>query len=250
MNDWFTDDRGVSETVGFVLVFALVAMVITVTFTGGISALESAQEAERDANVERAFDVLYDNTAELHHDGVPSRATEIKLAGGSLAYSDHTEIRLENEDETVAEIRSRPIVYAGHGDTTIVYEAGAVLRSDGGSSVMLNEPGFVFDETISVGLIDLSTAGRETVSGDVVVLLTAEQTSRTHEATIDEPEGLALVIESDRADAWKRYFETAASDVVDEGGVDRNGRTVTVEINENAVDRIDIVRTGIEVRFR
>ena len=51
-NDLFAglsaDDRGVSETIGFVLVFALITSTIAVTFTVGLGGLEDAQLAEPD----------------------------------------------------------------------------------------------------------------------------------------------------------------------------------------------------------
>ncbi|WP_434522063.1 DUF7289 family protein [Halorubrum sp. AS12] len=164
-------DRGVSETVGFVLVFALIATTIAVTFTVGLGGLEDAQLAERDNNVERAFDVLHDNFNDLSRDGAPSRATELRLGGGELAFADDSTYRIYNESNDSVEGSTTAIVYRGAGETEIRYEHGAVIRSDGGGSVMLQEPDVLFGETTLIGLVALGPRGTESVGGDRTVLV-------------------------------------------------------------------------------
>ncbi|TKX76356.1 hypothetical protein EXE53_32325, partial [Halorubrum sp. SD626R] len=85
-----SDDRGVSNVVGYVLVFSLVTVTIGTVFTVGLAGVEDRQEAARLANVERAFEVLDDNVRDIQRYDDPSRSTEIRMNGGRLAVADPT----------------------------------------------------------------------------------------------------------------------------------------------------------------
>lgn len=239
-------DRAVSDTVGFVLVFGLITTVIAVSVTGGIAGLEDAQHAERDANVERAFDVLHDNMQDIHQDGAPSRATEIRLAGGSLEGGEQSVITVnntgnENESET---IESETIRYTGQGDTEIVYEAGAVIRSDGEGSVMLNEPSWLFTEDgpTMISLVDTNIApgSTERISGDTTVLIHADKHSRESNDDLSGENGVTITIESPHTDAWEDYFEQ----YTDPGP---EGDSVSATID---TDRLYLIESGVEIRLQ
>ena len=80
------DERGVSDVVGFVLVFALVTATVGVVYTTGIQGLTGSRDVERVNNAERAFDVFANNVDDVIRRGAPSRATEVKLADADLHY--------------------------------------------------------------------------------------------------------------------------------------------------------------------
>lgn len=247
-------NRAVSDTIGFVLVFALITATIAVVFTVGISGVESAQEAERDTNVERAFDVFHDNMKDLHRDGVPSRATEIQLAGGSLHHGDHTRIEVNATGwNTSSVVFTRPIVYT-NGDTEITYEAGAVTRSDGDAHTMLVEPDLISEETMMLSLVDLGARG-SSVGGDTTVLVISNLQSR---GTVDRPrtvEGgdvITITIESPRAEAWERYYEDVEQENADtDVTLDADEETVTVEFTVDTAEeiRLYVSVSEIDVRF-
>ena len=83
-----TDTRGVSEIVGFILVFSLVLGTITLVYASGLSGLDDTRDAERITNAERAFDVLANNFQQMGRGEAPNRATEIKLAEAQLSVRD------------------------------------------------------------------------------------------------------------------------------------------------------------------
>lgn len=253
-----SDERAVSETVGFVLVFALITTTIAVVFTFGLAGLEDAQIAERDANVERAFDVLHDNLRDVSRDGVPSRATEIRIAGGELALAERTTIRITDAEGNATFVeRTRPIVYRGSGDTEIVYENGAVFRSSGDVAVPLNDPDLIVDggpeasdhRTVVYSLV--RTTGRpQAVGGDRTTLVVGSAVGRE----LVEPdrasgENVTLEIDSPRADGWQRYYErVAATD--DDVRLDPDGDgDVTVVFELEADDEFLVHQTTIGIEF-
>ncbi|WP_280586948.1 hypothetical protein [Halorubrum sp. Boch-26] len=215
------DDRGVSDVVGYILVFSLITITIGTVFAVGITGVEDRREAERVANVERAFDVLDDNLRDVQRYDDPSRATEIRLAGGTLSVSEETRVVLANtsdpdalDNRTLDQWSSRTIAYE-EGDTTIAYEAGALVRGDGDGSVMLSEPRFVAADgrtTLPVVAL-LRGGGEEGVTGDGTVQITVAEDSNADSETARfgaaSGETLYLWVETDHPDAWARYFERA-----------------------------------------
>lgn len=213
------DDRGVSNVVGYVLVFSLITVTIGAVFAVGITGVEDRREAERVANVERAFDVLDDNLRDVQRYGDPNRATEVRLAGGALSVSGETRVVLADTDETddvengtLAEWTSRTVTYR-EGDTTIAYDAGALVRGDGDGSVMLSEPRFVAAAgRTTVPIVALVRGdGDERVAGDGTVQITAvadsNDDSETRRFDAASGETLYLWVETDHPDAWARYFD-------------------------------------------
>lgn len=221
-----TDDRGVSEVIGFVLVFSLITMTIAIVFTVGLGGLQDAQRTEQVNNVERAFDVLDTNVEEIHRQEAPSRATEMRLSGGRLGFGAPTTVTVDVDDGTEATtIETRPLVYA-NGDTEIVYELGGIVRTDGAGSVILVDPGYVLNDDRSVVplLVTTKPSDQTAIGGHRTVLVhgSYQHAEILDPATTDQ---VTVRVESPRADAWERYFQRRA-DRQETGSVTRTGDAV------------------------
>lgn len=243
------DTRGVSEVLGFVLIFALITSMIAVVFTVGFAGLQSSQESEQVNNVERAFDVFDDNLKDLYQrdnfeDSEMSRATEIKLSGGSISFEESTEIRVEQGNFSTT-YRPLAVAYTDDSDTTIVYEGGAVIRSDGGASVMQIEPNFQLDHDRSVFTI-VNTRFRgdhESISSFGTILIVAEFRD-TSVVSLDDQEQVNVTVESPRAVAWNRYFEKQEFGTVKE--FDQQNETVTYSFTGTETT---VIETRLGVRL-
>ena len=242
------DDRGVSNVVGYVLVFSLVTVTIGVVFAVGITGVEDRQNAERVANVERAFDVFDDNLRDVQLYNDPSRSTEMRLSGGTLSLSETTRVELQNgSNGTVLEREFRSLTYTS-GETTIAYETGAWFRSDGGATIMRSEPRFVADAgRTTLPLVLLYPDGNPTVAGEGTVQVGAgglRSTTGSDYAADDGP--FHLRIESAYADAWQRYFERTDGFDVDE--TETTADTVVVTLEED--DVVYVPRIALDVGLR
>lgn len=238
-------DRGVSETVGFVLVFALITTTIAVTFTVGLGGLEDAQLAERDNNVERAFDVLHDNFNDLSRDGVPSRATELRLGGGELAFDGESEFRFGGPGISERFSQGGSLTYHGAGDTRIVYENGAVFRMNGDNGVMIKEPDLLVGDTIVYSLYGLR-GPTSSESGERTILVVGERTNR--DVPVDNRTAganVTLSINSTQASVWQRYY-----DGIDGVTTDTSGPAdLRVTFAGESHDRFVVHRTVTRVEF-
>lgn len=205
-------DRGVSEVLGFVLVFSLIVTTVGIVYVGGMSGLTDTRDTERINNAERAFDVLADNFQQLGRAEAPSRATEIRIAGGQLSTSRNYPLVTNRTDDPDGETKLNPvsIEYSTGGSKRIVYELGAVIRTSGeGAGVMLREPDLIFDEDRTV-LRYIEPRGSGQAIGGTTTVLVRAQTNTVE--TLDEGSGgqpvrIRLQTAEDRANIWKEYFE-------------------------------------------
>ncbi|ELZ36158.1 hypothetical protein C471_15152 [Halorubrum saccharovorum DSM 1137] len=247
------DERGVSNVVGYVLVFSLVTVTIGTVFAVGITGLEDRQEAARVANVERAFDVFDDNLRDVQRYGDPSRSTEIRLSGGTLSVAETTGVELRNaSDGVVRGFEFRALTYA-NGDTTIAYEGGAWFRSDGGSAVMRSEPRFVAaDGRTTLPIVRLYPLGPETVDRDGTVQVAVSRTSKPNlvqVATAGADDGpFDLRIESPYAEAWSRYFERTDGFSVNGTATDTANGTVVADLDHG--DEVFIADAAVNIRLQ
>lgn len=248
----FTDRRGVSETIGFVVIFALVVSTVGVVYTVGYAGLQDARDAERVNNAERAFDVLANNMADILLRGAPSRGTEIRLAEASIGAGPPTYINVSATNSSGSTISSgnysiEPIVYEAD-DTQIRYAAGAVTRIQRDGSVMLNEPPFVLDaEKFVVPIVQVSTDDN-TVAGSKTVLVRAERRIRQPIVTENQAfDTVTLTISTPAPEAWERYLTDAGMACGDP--VASSNELTKLECTLNNVERVHVVWYEIKVVY-
>lgn len=246
----FQDRRGVSETIGFVLVFSLIVLTVGVVLTAGYGSLQDARDAERVNNAERAFDVLADNLEDITYRGAPSRGTEIRLVEASLGtgpptYLNVTGLNGGNPVFTTGNYSTDPIVYASE-DTRIRYAAGGVARIQEAGSVMVVPPKFVLSGGHAViPLVQLSVEDT-TVAGSQTVLVRTER--RIREIVVSDDNGvetLQVNVSTPAPGAWSSYLRGQGLDCTKQGGTER-GKLVCTLSN---VERVKVVWFEIKVSF-
>lgn len=245
------DRRGVSETIGFVLVFSLIVLTVGVVLTAGLGSLQDARDAERVNNAERAFDVLADNLEDITHRGAPSRGTEIRLAEASLGTGPPTYLNVTGFNDTggqefsTGNYSTDPVVYEAE-NTRIRYEAGAVTRVQESGSLMVVPPEFVLSENHTViPLVQLSVEDT-TVGGSQTVLVRTERNIREVVVDNDETvETLRVNVSTPAPAAWSSYLRGQGLDCTEYGGSERG----KLECELSNVERVKIVWFEIGVSF-
>jgi hypothetical protein len=248
------DDRGVSDVVGYVLVFALVTATIASVFAVGITGLEERRDAERVENVERAFDVLDDNLRDVQRHGDPSRATELRLSGGELTLSSTTNVTIEQVDASGTRVgnhttRTVHAVTYTRGETTIGYDAGARFRTDGNTTLFRSTPRFVsLDGGTNRTVLPLVRTrpgdGPAAVDGDGTVQIATDAGEvKRFEFPEDAiaPHAIRIRIESPRADAWERYLAETDGFTVDSAETTGDVVVATIDRDEAVYLRVIVV---------
>lgn len=232
-------DRGVSETIGFVLIFALIVTTLGIVYTTGMAGLTDARDVERVNNAERAFDVLADNVETITQRNAPSRATEVKLADAGLGIEREEKIRVSVGDEEI-DTASGTLIYDPGTGSEVVYGGGAVVRGNQEGNVMPRQPPFVIrDDRMVIQLIELYGVETTAVSGDRTVLVRAEQTGEMHHSNSHVEEPVEISVETEYSHAWSNYLESV-------GGSCTVGETIVCEFD---IEELYLTRTDISVRF-
>lgn len=282
------DSRGVSDVIGYVLVFSLVVVIIGILFISGFAGIEDSRQAEQLRNAERAFDVLADNINDIHQQDAPSRATEVKLSESQLSLRDSSRavVSIEGAGTPQVSVPLTSIVYSPSvGASSVVYESGVVFRMDRGSGVMNDDAPYLFlDEggvrTAILPVLQTRSAGSTSVGGETTVLVRTERTARSvvesridaSSPTDDDGDGnggsgfeFTFKVETtpDRASIWLDYLESNIPASFDDNDVDGDGSAagdpacnLATVVNpddtvvcELAVDRLFVSVTRIDVTF-
>lgn len=252
-----TDERAVSEVVGFILVFSLVLGTISFVYVGGFGELQDTRDHEQMANAERAFDVLANNIQELGRGKAPSRATEIKLSDASLTLDERYLFNVTVDGSPYVS-GPRTMTYHGSGNSKVVYEHGAVFRQEPDGAVMIREPDFIVTENRTVLRHLELRGGSLNVGGSTTVLVRADATRP--ELLYPQP-GDEMAVSSStvkirlqtapgRTTAWKRYLESRdpvpSCTVEDDVPALDTHQTVVCDLN---TDSLAVSETTIDVAF-
>lgn len=228
-------DRGQAELIGFALVFSILIVSLMLITTTGFAGLHGAQEHQRTANVQPAFEVFDANVNEVRTRGAPSRATEFKLAEGSLQTVETMQIHIEgqNVSRTVA---IRALAYDSGTDTRLVYESGMLLRQDGDNAIARSTPAFHVDDEVTIfRFLDLQPREPRVVGGTATALV---WTAHADTEVIELPPGTTITIEveTDHPEVWHAYLnsttdETTSCSLVEETTIECQANRAYVVID-------------------
>ena len=220
------NEEGVSEAIGFIIMFALVMTGIGLITLYGYPMLMKEQTNANIRNMERNMIVIQNDMKSLSFKNVPYKETDIQVSGGALSAVDFTrfpqnKIDISNLNNPVS-FQTGKLRYATDlGDAVVVLENGAVLKryQSSSGSVMFAKPRWFLDndlvsgkKTLIINLIrikasDLSKIGICTVQMKVTQLPTFSR---------DEPYPSPRLItvsyskdindEDDFTYAWSQFF--------------------------------------------
>jgi flagellin-like protein len=234
-------DRGVSEVLGYVMLFTMVVALIGLVYGAGTAELQDRRAASRLDNAERAFGILESNVDDIVYRDATSRSTTVAAAGGQVGIGDPVTFNLTLVDDGVSYSASvRPVVYHG-ADADVVYVNGAVVRAQPGGSAMLREPPMVFEEGTVVPYIRTRPQGARNVGGDTTVRIRTAAASRSAYVQPDRPTGdyrARLNVTTPRTGVWRRYLttEAGASCTTTDGTVSCTFRTDRVAVSLVRID--------------
>jgi hypothetical protein len=213
------DSRGLSDVLGYIIVFSLVVTAVVLVTAGGLTALEDARDSEQVANAERAFDVIADNFASIYERNAPSRSSEIDLGESELFYGDNSTMTVLGDDQELLSRNVRPVEMRVVDDRSVIYEGGAVFRNDGGQVSMVRPPPFLLSESrVHLPVVRTTSPNIESAAGTTVLLrgvsggrdvVGASDAELSDIDGVSELAGLddiSIQVTSPRFEAWERYL--------------------------------------------
>lgn len=217
------EDRAVSDSLGFILVFAIIISTVGAVYIGGFQSLDDARQYERMNNAERAFEVFADNVEDITQRGAPSRATEIKLAEASMQSGPSREIRINVSPSGQPGGRNNswgyePLVYESQTDRSneMAYELGANFRSSTGGTTMSERPAWVIGEDrVIIPVVRTDHDGEGSITGSETILVRTQAAGSRDVWTANKTGStdVTINISTPRADAWRAYMKSQSPEV-------------------------------------
>lgn len=244
----WTDDRAVSEVLGYVITFSLVVTGASVLFIAGHGTVDDIRDSEQMNNGGRAMNALAENLNDLSASRGPKREGEIRLAGGTLTFDDSTTLRVTVDDGSTTvgptDVGTGRIFYRLN-DRYVWYEAGSVFRSNAGSAHMEREPGLrctASNAIVSSLSLELDSSSSDSIGRQGSVLIVGERmrSDLVYPDSTTDPTGqtdVTLEVTSENEDAWDRYLT--------ESGWSRTGPGTYDCETDDAVVRETVVRIDI-----
>lgn len=124
-------DRGLSDLVGFVVIFGIVLFAASLTLTVGQGQLDQLKENEQIRNAERGMELLGQQFDRIEAGQATVQTGQLQLAEGSLETTNRTRIVIEIQEDNGAD---RTYTLNGTGvqyqfeDQLIAYEGGGIFR--------------------------------------------------------------------------------------------------------------------------
>ena len=220
------DENGVSEVVGFILVFSIITLAIGIIYVVGYPAIEDSKDRTQLKNMEKNFIVLQSNIEMVAFGESPVRMMRMELGGGTIT------VRTTNDGEIFNDLVGT-VTYGMEERREIIYENGGIWsRYPSGGSVGVSDPRINLREDLNntrylvISIVKINSSTSSTGGKGIVTLTIENSDPTTPTPRIDRAGGTAWInITSDVAPAWKRYFERLNDTI---GGVNVVSSTSTM----------------------
>jgi hypothetical protein len=172
-------ERGLSDLIGFVLVFSIILLAVGSTLTLGQGNLSEVRDDEQSRNAARAMVLLSQQFDDIEAGSASVRTGRLNVDRGTLSVDDRTDIRIAVDGDSGATlldrtVPTRALTYELEG-STVAYESGAVVRRQAGSSrgVLRARPQFTCeDDRAYVSIVTITGDTGTSLSGGTVSVTT------------------------------------------------------------------------------
>ena len=199
--------RGVSEVVGYLLVFSIVVTIVSVIYASGMPMVERTKENSVLQSMETVFITLQSNIKKVALAQSPVRTMKLNLIKGSIS---------ANKIAGTITVNGQTIQFGNIeytlGARKMIYENGAVIESTPGGSIIVSDPPIFFtndSDNAHVFISVINASGTFSAGGGIAEMqIGPYNVSRdTHVYYNSFPvTSLNISVTSQYQDAWDRYL--------------------------------------------
>ena len=230
------DSKGVSEVYGYILVFMMIMIAVSMVYTQVYPEIKNQQESAVFEAMEDTFIVLQDVEKLVAYDVSPSRTVSLRVEEGVVSVSPDfgwTNVSVYNGTWNNHSFRYGAIRYEV-GTSSIILENGAVVECFGSGCIIVSKPNmFCVDNNVFLSMINAS--GKTSFSG--LRLVTLENNGSS--SMIYENADVWIKFDTPTKDAWVNYFSNSMCDIkfekVDDSTVKISGVNVTISYHNVSV---------------
>ncbi|SDG29423.1 hypothetical protein SAMN04488589_2618 [Methanolobus vulcani] len=236
-------NAAVSETLGYILLFAIVTLSMGVIYAIGYPALQTNMDANVFESAEQNFIVLQSNIERVAFDQTPVKMLKFKLQSSSISVSNHSSISVAYDGNPMEKYPTGEIVFS-RDDKMISYEMGGVFKKyPHDATVMVSEPPIYVTSlegttVTNIGIVSLS--GYSQMSGKGIATINLRHNSSSMNMT-SSIANVSVLINSTHAYKWEDYLDDMGFTVdnVTSSSVNAHINNTMLIMSEHVVD-VDI----------
>lgn len=207
--DGHTNDRGVSDVLGFVLIVGLILTAATTTYVVGVGELDDVKEYEQQRSSARSMQLAANTFAEVYRGDAPRRTVEFDVTDRTLTVEESS-LSIGIEDASFDELDDRTYdsnaLSLNTGETVASYESGLVAERFEGATLDRRTPPMVCgDAGVTLTVVELN--GDASYSGGSVVVDAARDAGTSDVVELSDEDAAWVVVdvsESVNRGAWER----------------------------------------------
>ncbi len=253
--------NGVSESIGFLLIFSLMMAGIGLVTLYGYPMLMKQQTSADEQIMEKNMIVLQNDVKSLAYKTVPYKETSLKIGGGALTVHNSlytppasTITISDGPNAIVEDFKSGDLTYlSASTNTEVSLQNGAVVKRQNLGSVMLAEPRWFYDgetKTMVISLVNLTSKGMMARDGIGTVQMVLGETR------FDDRKPTTAVylkytpdIDRDYSIAWDNYFQNSLGMTrTPSSGIPGSGTGQPLEYQLPPTSRLVIKQYEVNVR--
>jgi len=251
--DLTSDNRSVSDLVGFSLTFGIIIVSVGLVATVGFAQLEDFRDSQQLDNAEQSFEILGQSLESIEEGTAVTRIETLDLAGGAIGIERGSEVDITiNSPSGSSYSRTVPLnalVYAS-GSTNVSYESGATFRQQENGGIVNTEPKFVCTDDVAVlSFVTIDSSERGSIQSDGPLEITATHNgteliypvNRTGTGSASDANKVELEFSSPRESLWMDHFERADNWTAP-------GSTATCGVG-GTLDRVYVRQTNVSISF-
>ena len=227
------DDRAVSESLGYVIIFGVIVSCIALVLLSGNQIINDTEKQTSFNGMKQSFDVIGSDLRKAAYGGTTVITTSVKVDSGSLYMKDasSSDMRIEVYDDTNFDHYKYGKDIGAIGYTSDIYgqsigiENGAVIETYGGNgktgSIMTSQPRIFYSAATGTLMIDVINLDGASVSqGGGVARIQTKSEDFSTETFTPSSSNVEIRVKTDNPGAWNDYFT--------------NGPKLTVSTADNA----------------
>jgi hypothetical protein len=225
-------ERSVSDLIGFILMFSIIASSVSLIYLVGFDTLEDFSDDEDVQTADRAMRGVAETFEDIHRQGVPERSLDVGIDGANLDLVESgIELRVKETTgpgsprEFDIETNALTVSRSGSADE-IAYESGALFQVGEQGSIIRHRPVFSCEGgTAILSVVQLTGSVSISVEDPVQVTGRQTETRRLYPSPGSSPKATEITIDvtdSRYASAWDNYLDRLGSEqdwVQDSNGV-------------------------------
>ena len=210
-NNIYNNEEAVSEVIGFIYIFGIVILSMSIIFVFGYPMLQSSMDQSIFESTTQSFIVLQSDMKMVGFDQVPVKTMKMQLNGATLSVTRNSNITIDINGIPQSDVSGEigDIEYLKN-DKSITFENGGVWKKYPDGTIMVSNPRIYMGNDkntnyTTIGIISVN--GESSTGGEGIAILNMKyNNSSLYES--DNPVNVSISINSSYKSDWEKYLES------------------------------------------